>query len=101
MAKAQKKKAAPRAKKEDGASAQQVTTVLEPPVNDPERKPREDEIGKRERRGPKEDINAQEEGEDRVFSVASRARWGSPESTKELMDDARKAEDSAADNREE
>lgn len=90
---------APKTKATEGAK--QASTVLEAPKPDPARAPREDDIGRRERRGPKKDINAEDEGQDKVYSVASRARWGGTETIHELLQDAQAAEASAAENREE
>lgn len=90
---------APKTKAAEGAK--QVSTVLEAPKPDPARAPREDDIGRRERRGLKKDINAEDEGQDKVYGVASRARWGGTETVHELWRDAQAAEASAAENREE
>lgn len=81
--------------------AKQASTVLQAPKPDPGRAPREDDIGRRERRGPKKDINAEGEGQDKVYSIASRARWGGTETIHQLSQDAQAAEASAAQNREE
>lgn len=97
-------KAADKAEKQSktkAANAEEMTTVLESPKPDPDRAPREDDIGRRERRGPKKDINAEDEGRDKVYGVASRARWGGTETIHELSQDAQAAEESAAENREE
>lgn len=82
------------------ANAEEMTTVLEAPKPDPDRAPREDDTGRRERRGPKKDINAEDEGQDKVYGVASRARWGGTETIHELSQDAQEAEQSANENRE-
>lgn len=105
MAKANTTKAAdkadPKASKTKAAkNAEQVSTVLDAPKPDPDRAPREDDIGRRERRGPKKDINAEDEGEDKVYGVASRARWGGTDTIHELSQDAQAAEESANENRE-
>lgn len=105
MAKATKKTAAKadndasKASRKKGKSPQ-VSTVLDPPKPDPDRAPREDGYGRKERQTPKEDINGREEGEDKVYGVSSRARWGGTESIAELSADAAEAEQSAAENRE-
>lgn len=97
-------KAADKAEKQPrgtkAANAEEMTTVLEAPKPDPDRAPREDDIGRRERRGPKKDINAEDEGQDKVYGVASRARWGGTETIHELSQDAQEAEQSANENRE-
>lgn len=101
MAKANATKAADKAETKGKAKgAEQMSTVLEAPKPDPDRAPREDDIGRRERRGPKKDINAEDEGQDKVYGVASRARWGSTETIHELSQDAQKAEQLANENRE-
>lgn len=89
---------APKAAK--AADTTQLSTVLDAPKPDPDRAPREDNYGKKERQTPKPDINAEDEGEDKVYGVASRARWGGTESTQELSQDAAAAEQSAEENRE-
>ena len=78
----------------------QMSTVLEAPKPDKDRAPREDNYGKKERQTPKADINAEDEGKDKVYGVASRARWGGTESIQELSQDAQAAEESANENRE-
>ena len=104
MAKASKTTATkaekPAAKAKKGKSPQ-VTTVLDAPKPDPDRAPREDNYGRKERQTPKPDINGREEGEDKVYGISSRARWGGTESTQELAQDAQAAEESANENREE
>lgn len=105
MAKAQKTatptpKADKAAKVEKPAKGAQMSTVLEAPKPNKDRVPREDGYGRKERQTPKEDINGRDEGEDKVYGVASRARWGGSESIQELSQDAAEAEASADDNRE-
>lgn len=110
MAKATKvaPKRATAAPKKDGDQAEtstktkgaQMSTVLEAPKPDADRAPREDGYGRKERQTPKADINGEDEGKDKVYSVASRARWGGTESIHELSQDAAAAEESADDNRE-
>lgn len=86
------------------AASPKVTTVKAPPVEDPDRAPRtgSENLGFKERRVKEDDVGPNDvpEGEDRVFSVASRARWGNNESTHELMTDAADSAASAADNKE-
>lgn len=99
MAKANTTKAADKADKKAKGAAQ-MSTVLEAPKPDKDRAPREDNYGKKERQTPKADINAEDEGKDKVYGVASRARWGGTESIQELSQDAQAAEESANENRE-
>lgn len=101
MAKANATKAADKAETKGKAKgAEQMSTVLEAPKPDKDRAPREDNYGKKERQTPKPDINAEDEGKDKVYGVASRARWGGTESIQELSQDAQAAEESANENRE-
>lgn len=69
------------------------------PVKDPGRKPTEDDIGKIQRK-PREtqDLNAKPQGEDRVWGVESRARWGNGDDLAELSKDAADAEALASKN---
>lgn len=97
---------APAAKK-DGDQAEtsttkgvQMSTVTKAPKPDADRAPREDGYGRKERQTPKADINAEDEGTDKVYGVASRARWGGSESIHKLSQDAAAAEASAAENEE-
>ncbi|QKW95609.1 hypothetical protein AXL3_08 [Stenotrophomonas phage vB_SmaS-AXL_3] len=99
MAKANTTKTADKADKK-AKGAEQMSTVLEAPKPDKDRAPREDNYGKKERQTPKEDINARDEGKDKVYGVASRARWGGTETIQELSQDAQAAEESANENRE-
>lgn len=83
------------------ARSAELTTVLDAPHEDDRREDNHDDIARRERRGPKADINADPRNtEDRVFDVSTRARWGGPASIKELNDDAALAEKSAQENQE-
>lgn len=105
MAKANTTKAAdkadPKASKTKAAKgAEQVSTVLDAPKPDPNRKEREDDLGRRERQTPKDDINARDDGKDTVYGIAGRARWGGTDSIHDLSQDAQAAEESAAKNRE-
>lgn len=101
MAKAQKTTTKHSAENpEKPAKGAQMSTVLEAPKPNKDRAPREDGYGKKERQTPKEDINGRDEGVDKVYGVASRARWGGTESIHELSQDAADAEASADDNRE-
>lgn len=95
--KAEKK---PAAKAEKSTGSPQVTTVREAPKPDKDRAPREDDIGRKERQDVAADVNAEEEGVDKVYGVSSRARWGNNDSIHELSQDAAEAEKSAAENRE-
>lgn len=95
------------AKKEDkkavGKAADkgvQMSTVLEAPKPDKDRAPREDNIGKKDRRDLDFDINASDPGVDKVYGVASRARWGGNDDIHTLHQDAAAAEKSAEENRE-
>ena len=101
MAKANATKAADKAETKGKAKgAEQMSTVLEAPKPDKDRAPREDNYGKKERQTPKADINAEDDGKDKVYGVASRARWGGTETIHELSQDAQAAEESAEENRE-
>jgi hypothetical protein len=78
-------KKAPAKKSDDdnAADSPQLDATMEAPVEDPGRAPvtGPENIGYKERRGEVEDPNAQPEKEDRVWSVASRARWGDKDAT--------------------
>lgn len=100
MAKATKTAAKAESKSKSAKGGTQMSTVLEAPKPDKDRAPREDDIGRKERQTPKEDINAQDDGKDKVYGIASRARWGGTESIQELSQDAQAAEESANENRE-
>lgn len=97
---AEKKAKSETAKSETGGKGAQMSTVLDAPKPNKDRAPREDGYGKKERQTPKEDINGRDEGVDKVYGVASRARWGGAETIQELSQDAAEAEQSADDNRE-
>lgn len=99
MAKATATKTDKPAKSAKG-KGEQMSTVLKAPKPDSDRAPREDNYGKKERQTPKEDINAQDEGKDKVYGVASRARWADGDDIHTLSQEAQEAEQSAADNRE-
>ena len=55
------------------------SAVREAPKPDPAREQVDNELGRVERTGPAGDINAEEPGVDKIYGVASRARWGSDE----------------------
>lgn len=101
MAKANATKAADKAEtKRKAAKGEQMSTVLSAPKPDKDRAPREDNYGKKERQTPKPDINAEDEGKDKVYGVASRARWAEGDDIQTLSQDAQEAEQSANENRE-
>lgn len=95
MAKAEKTAKADKAK-----GAPQMSTVLDAPKPDKDRAPREDNIGKKERVDVDRDINAEDEGKDKVYGVASRARWGGNAPIAELAADASESERLANENQE-
>lgn len=68
---------------------QQINTVEAPPVPDPGRAPYTPPEAKERGNGGGVDPNAQPPGEDRVWGVASRARWGGADSVHELNRDSR------------
>lgn len=71
----------------------QVTNVRQPPVEDTGREDREPvESKKRRLRVRGEDANADEPREDRVYGIASRARWGNEDSLAEMHRDSLKVE---------
>lgn len=74
------------------AKREQMSTVLNAPKPDKDRAPREDNYGKKERQTPKQDINAEGEGKDKVYGVASRARWGGDTSIHELTQESAQVE---------
>jgi len=102
MAKANQKPAEQAEKKTKSANGkgEQMSTVLSAPKPDKDRAPRDDNYGKKERQTPKEDINSRDEGVDKVYGVASRARWADGNDIHQLSQEAAEAEQSAADNRE-
>lgn len=75
-------------------SSPKMTTPLSAPKPDTDRAPRTDGLGKKERKGPKHDINTEDGGKDKVYGVSSRARWGGAD-LHELRQDAAAAEQSA------
>lgn len=86
-------------KKQAGKAAEkgtQMTTVLDAPKPDKDRAPREDDIGKKDRRDVDVDINAEDPGPDKVYGVASRARWGGNEDVHTLHQDAAAAAERSA-----
>jgi hypothetical protein len=114
MARTAAKKTAKRAHKPDAENhddqadhgtahptAPQMSTVMSAPKPDPDRAPRTDNIGLKDRQDVDNRVNDEDDGPDKVYGIASRARWNNNGSTQELNAEAAEAEQSAADNREE
>lgn len=79
---------------------QQFTTVQDAPIADEGREPYTPAEAKTKRRTARPDPNGGSRGEDRVYGIESRARWGNPDIA-ELHHDTRVIEGSASASEEE
>ena len=81
-------------------TTQQFTTVQDAPVVDEGREAYTPDEAKTKRRTARPDPNGEPRGEDRVYGVESRARWGNPDIA-ELHHDTRVIEGTASPSEEE